>query len=164
MIVESERIYLRKIKLEDAALMLELLNTPKWLKFIGDRNVKSISDAEKYLENGILKSYKEDGFGFYLVVEKTQNKSIGLCGFVKRPELDSPDIGFAFLPEFIGKGYGLEASQICLDYGINVLGLKEICAIINNDNLASIALIKKLGFTYKKNINYLDKEVMLFKN
>jgi [ribosomal protein S5]-alanine N-acetyltransferase len=161
-LLDSERIYLRKLTLKDAPLMLALLNTPKWIQFIGDRNVKSLLDAEKYLENGILKNYDELGYGFYLVVEKLQKQSIGLCGFVKRPELEHPDMGFAFLPEFIGKGYGYEAAKVCLSYGIEILKFETLSAIINEDNVASIGLIKKLGFSYLKNIIYLNNEVSLY--
>lgn len=161
-LMDSERIYLRKLTLNDAPLMLALLNTPKWIQFIGDRNVKSLLDAEKYLENGILKNYDELGYGFYLVVEKLQKQSIGLCGFVKRPELEHPDMGFAFLPEYIGKGYGYEAAKVCLNFGIEKLKFETLSAIINEDNVASIGLIKKLGFSYLKNIIYLNNEVSLY--
>ena len=59
------------------------------------------------LRNGILKSYKRDGFGFYKLLLKSENtKTIGISGLVKRKELDDADIGFGFLPDYEGKGFG----------------------------------------------------------
>jgi [ribosomal protein S5]-alanine N-acetyltransferase len=96
-ILETERLILRKLTLDDAAFMVKLLNTPTWLQFIGDRNVHSIEDAENYLKNGTLKSYQEHGFGFYAVIEKAKtsdrsNKTIGICGLIKRDSLPDIDI------------------------------------------------------------------------
>lgn len=163
-LIETERLYLRKLTLEDAPFMLELLNTPTWLQFIGDRNVHSIEDAENYLKNGTLKSYQENGFGFYAVIEKTSGKTIGMCGLIKRDSLPDIDIGFAFLPHLISKGFGYEAASATLDYALNTLKIKRIIAIVNPDNEKSIGLIKKIGLHFEKMIKFGDeeKELMLF--
>ena len=96
-VIKTQRLILRKFTLDDAAFMLKLLNTPTWLRFIGDRNVKTLEEAEQYLLNGNIRSYQEHGFGFYVVVIKETQESIGICGIVKREGLEDVDIGFAFL-------------------------------------------------------------------
>ncbi len=163
-ILETERLILRKFTLADAPFMLELLNTPAWLQFIGDRNVHSIEDAENYLKNGTLKSYQEYGFGFYAVIEKSSELTIGMCGLIKRDTLPDIDIGFAFLPNLISKGFGFEAASATIDYALNVLKIKRIIAIVNPDNEKSIGLIKKIGMQFEQMIKLGDeeKELMLF--
>lgn len=163
-IIETERLTLRQFTLMDAPFILELLNTPTWLRFIGDRGVRSLEDAENYLRNGSIKSYEVNGFGFYAVVEKESQKLIGMCGLIKRDNLDDIDIGFAFLPDLIGKGYGTEAAQATLDYSLNQLKIKRLVAIVNPDNVASIAVIKKIGMKFEKLIAFGEKkeELMLF--
>ncbi|PWK27981.1 RimJ/RimL family protein N-acetyltransferase [Arcicella aurantiaca] len=165
-VIETERLILRKFTIEDASFVLELVNTPAWLQFIGDRNVHTVEEAENYLLNGNIKSYADYGFGFYLVATKESNEAIGMCGIVKRDSLDDIDIGFAFLPNSIGKGYGYEAASATLDYGLNVLKLGRIVAIVDPENANSIALIKKIGLKYEKmvQISTNDIELMLFGN
>ena len=152
--IETERLILRKFNLNDAVFILELLNTPHWLEFIGEKGVKNIQDAENYLKNGSIKSYEEKGFGFYLVEEKTNSLPLGMCGFIKREELDNPDLGFAFLPEYVGKGYGYEAAKACLKFGKEVLYFERISAIVNPENQASNSLLLKLGFKFEKQIEF----------
>lgn len=164
MILETPQLQLREFKIEDANFLLELLNTPNWLKYIGDRKVKTLADAEVYLRNGSLKSYIENGFGFYLVLEKTTQKPIGMCGFIKRAELENIDMGFALLPEYIGKGHGYEIAKATLRFGFEILQFKKIIAIVNPDNTPSNALIKKLGFEFEKMIQFGEnkKKVNLY--
>ena len=163
-VTETERLILRKFTLDDAAFMLELLNTPAWLRFIGDRGVRTIEEAEQYLLDENIKSYQEYGFGFYVVVVKETNESIGICGIKKREELDDIDIGFGFFPQFVGKGYGYEAAYATLDFAINILKIKRIVAIVDPENAASISLIKKIGLQFEKmvQLSRKDIELMLF--
>jgi RimJ/RimL family protein N-acetyltransferase len=160
-ILETERLILRKFVLDDAPFILELLNTPTWLQFIGDKGVRNLEDAENYLKNGSLKSYEENCFGFYLVAEKSTLKPIGMCGFIKRDELENVDLGFAFLPDFIGKGFGYEIAQVILNYGKEVLKLGRILAIVDPRNTASNALLQKLGFVFEKTIPFGEKMTLL---
>jgi len=168
-ILETERLILREFTLEDAAFILELLNTPTWLQFIGDRNVHSIEDAKNYLLAGSIKSYAENGFGFYAVDEKIgssdcKNQTIGMCGLIKRDTLPDIDIGFAFLPNLISKGFGYEIASATLDYALNILKINRIIAIVNPENEKSIGLIKKIGMQFEEMIKFGDddKELMLF--
>ncbi|MEZ4801316.1 MAG: GNAT family N-acetyltransferase [Gelidibacter sp.] len=164
-IAETNRLLISKMTLEDAPFMLELLNTPNWLKYIGDRNVKSVEEAETYLKNGVLKSYKESGFGFYkLLLKEENNKIIGTSGLVKRPQLEDVDIGFAMLPEYEGRGFGMESSLEIMKFAEYHLHLKRIVAITTPLNVNSIKLLEKLGLTYEKRIKPFDdgEELLLF--
>jgi [ribosomal protein S5]-alanine N-acetyltransferase len=163
-VIETERLILRKFTVDDAAFMLEILNTPTWLRFIGDRNVRTLEEAENYLLNGNIRSYREYGFGFYVVVIKETQELIGICGIVKREGLEDVDIGFAFFQKFMGKGYGYESASAVLNYALNDLKIKRIVAIVDPENVVSIALIKKIGMQFEKMIQLSQKdiELMLF--
>jgi [ribosomal protein S5]-alanine N-acetyltransferase len=165
-VIETERLILRKFTVDDAAFMLELLNTPDWLRFIGDRNVRTLEQAEQYLLNGYMKSYQNYGFGFYVVVIKATQELIGICGIVKREGLEDVDIGFAFFQQFMGKGYGYESASAVLNYALNDLKIKRIVAIVDPENVVSIGLIKKIGMQFEKMIQVSPKdiELMLFEN
>lgn len=161
-VIETPRLLLQKFIVEDAPFMLELLNTPLWIKFIGDRNVKTVAESEQYLLNGYIKSYQTHGFGFYKVVLRETNEAIGICGIIKRDYLEDADIGFAFLPQFLGKGYGFESASATLDYAQNALKIKRLVAIVNPENIISIGLIKKIGMQFEKTIYSNKEELMLF--
>jgi [ribosomal protein S5]-alanine N-acetyltransferase len=161
-VIETPRLLLQKFTPNDAAFMLELLNTPLWIKFIGDRNVKTVEEAEQYLLNGYIKSYQTYGFGFYKVVLKDTSEPFGICGIIKRDYLEDIDIGFAFLPTFLGKGYGFEAASATLDYARNVLKIKRLIAIVDPKNEVSIGLIMKIGMQFEKMIKSGEEELMLF--
>jgi len=164
-IAETERLIIAKVTLQDAPFFLELTNTPHWLKYIGDKNIKSIKDAELFLKNGILKGYREFGFGFYKVLLKeTPNKAIGIVGLVKRKELEYVDIGFGFLPEYEGKGFGFESSKVIMEIAQLTFGMKKITAITSPINKNSIKLLEKLGLSFEKKVIPFDdgKELLLF--
>lgn len=149
--IESERLFLRPLTLEDSEFILRLLNTDGFIKYIGDRNVRTIEQANDYLLNGPLKSYETNGFGLNLVELKTNQAPVGMCGLLKRDYLDHPDIGFAFLPEYTGKGYAYEIVKEIIYYGLNVLQFEKILAIVLPENSSSVKLLERLGFTYEKN-------------
>jgi len=163
-IFETERLILREFNLDDASFIVELLNSPNWKKYIGDKNVNSLDDAAKYIQNSLLKSYKENGFGLSRVELRGEGTPIGMCGLIKRETLDGIDISFAFLPEYARKGYGFESAVAMLEYGKSVLKLKRMAAITVGYNLASIGLLKKLGLKFEKMIMIPndDEELMLF--
>ncbi len=150
-ILETQRLSLRRLNLDDAAFILELVNEPAWLEFIGDKNVHSLDDARKYTLNGPMDMYERLGFGLYLV-ELKQGSAIGICGLIKRGGLDDVDIGFALLSRFSGQGYALEAAQAVMNYGKNVLQLDRIVAITKPANEKSIRLLAKLGLHFEKKI------------
>lgn len=163
-ILETERLRLRELTLNDTAFIVELMNSAGWLHFIGDRNVKTDEQAISYLQNGPMKSYEQNGFGLYLVEKKDGNTAIGMCGILKRIGLDTPDIGFALLPGFNGRGYAYEIAKATLEYAKDTLKISQIAAIVVYDNERSIHLLQKLGFTVVKNILFSEEELMLFSN
>ena len=151
-ILETERLRLREFNLHDSVFIVELLNTPGWLKFIGDRNVKSIEQAKDYLINGPFKSYKTYGYGLSMVERKEGALPIGMCGILNRDSLECPDIGFAFLPMYSGKGNAIEIVTALLQYADEKIGLSTLGAIVVPNNLRSISLLQKVGFVFEKTI------------
>jgi RimJ/RimL family protein N-acetyltransferase len=150
LITQTPRLLLRELTAEDAPFIFQLLNEPSWLQFIGDKGVRTIEDAVQYILNGPVKSYAANGFGLWLVVLKEGNTPIGMCGLIKRPTLEDIDIGFAYLPEYVGQGYAYEAAAATLEYAKHTLSLKRILAITNPDNNRSIRLLEKLGLQFKQ--------------
>ncbi len=152
-ILETERLILREIVETDDEFVLDLLNQPSFIKYIGDRNVRTIEQSREFIENRYRQSYREHGFGLYAVELKSQipnpKSQIGICGFVKRDSLPDADIGFAFLPQFCGKGYALESANAVMKYGRDVLGLARVLAITSQDNESSGRLLEKIGFKFE---------------
>ena len=147
----------------DAEFIFELLNTPKFIKYIGDRDVRSVEQASEFIENRYRQSYRDHGFGLYTVELKEKGMLVGICGFVKRDHFKFADVGFAFLPEFEGKGYGFESTNALLDYGRVKLGFTKVLAITSQDNDVSGKLLEKLGFTFDRIFTTPDGEdVKLF--
>lgn len=157
-ILETDRLLLRELNLGDVPFILSLLNSPGWLKYIGDRGVKNEEQAKDYLLNGPLKSYRENGFGLYLVEERISKLPIGLCGLLKRETLENPDLGFAFLSDYMGKGFAFEAANAVLEYTKSELKLPTILAIVLPNNQPSIKLLEKLGFQYQKTLQVKEGE------
>ena len=149
-VLETDRLILRRLAVEDAGFILELLNDPSFLRFIGDKQVRTLDDARNYILSGPMASYERFGFGLFLTELKESSVPIGICGLLKRDTLDDVDIGFAFLPEFCGKGYGFESAKSMMIHGRDIHGLKRIVAITSPENDASIALLEKLGLKLER--------------
>ena len=148
-VLETERLVLRRLCSDDAEFILELLNQPSFLRYIGDKGVRNTADAIRYIETGPQASYERFGFGLYLVELKDSDVSIGMCGLLKRETLPDVDIGFAFLPGYWSQGYAFEAAAAVMNHGREVLGLRRIVAITSLDNAASIKLLEKLGLRFE---------------
>ena len=163
-ISETERLRLRPLTVEDAPFILELLNDPSWLRFIGDKGVRTIEDARTYIASGPMAMYERLGFGLYVTERRTDGVAMGMCGLIKRDGLDDVDIGFAFLPKYWGRGYAHEAAAAVMDYGRNVVGLTRIVAITSPANESSARLLEKLGLRFDRMIRLTDgaKEDRLF--
>lgn len=153
-ILETERLLIREMdSATDAEFVFELLNTPKFIQYIGDRGVRSIEQAAEFIENRYRQSYRDNGFGLYSVELKKDGTPVGMCGFVKRGSLPDPDLGFAFLPQFENQGYGLESAMAIMQYGRDVLGFERVLAITTPDNDRSAKLLEKLGFKFERVLN-----------
>ncbi len=164
LVLETDRLVLRQLSTDDAEFILELVNEPAWLRFIGDKGVRTIDDAGNYILQGPVASYERFGFGLYLTELKDGCIPIGICGLVKRETLQEPDIGFAFLPRFWGKGYAYESASAVLGFGKSAFGLKRILAITAPDNHGSIKLLEKLGLSFERMVRFSedDSELKLF--
>ena len=139
---------LREAVTEDAGFVLELVNTFGWLQYIGDRGVKSLDEAKKYINERLISSYQTLGFGLMVITVNKENNPIGLCGLLKREYLEYPDLGFAVLPDFEGKGYVTAASQKILNYAFTDLCLEQIHGITKEQNKRSRKLLLRLGFQF----------------
>jgi RimJ/RimL family protein N-acetyltransferase len=149
-VLRTPRLLLRRFDLDDADFILELLNEPSFIRYIGDKGVRNRDDAREYLNGGPLESYERHGYGLYMVLSRDGSVPLGMCGILKRDELEDPDIGFAFLPRFWSKGYASESAAAVLDYGRNSFGMKRIVAITATDNSSSIRLLTRLGFKFER--------------
>lgn len=157
-VIETQRLLLKKLENSDAIFIKKLVNDPDWIRFIGERNIHTEDDARAYLEKGPLKSYALNGFGLYKVSTRVQNIAVGICGLIKRDELDDVDIGYALLRDFRGKGYAIEAARAVLKFGHQKLGLRRIVAITTADNERSGRLLAKAGLHFEKMIKLNDDQ------
>jgi RimJ/RimL family protein N-acetyltransferase len=163
-ILQTDRLRIRQFSADDAFFTMQLTNTPDWLNNIGNRNTGSEELARQYLENGNIKSYRERGYGGYLVELKETGEPIGMCGLFKRDILEYPDIGFAFLPEHYGKGYGFESARAVLKYALEELKFPKLLGITLPTNAGSIKLLEKIGLERQGLIRLSvdDEELLLF--
>jgi len=161
-VLETERIVLRWLDIKDAPFILELVNDPAWIQFIGNKRIKNLDDAKKYILNGPVDMYNKLGFGLYLVERKEDLTPLGMCGLIKRDSLEDVDIGFAFLEKFRSKGYGFESASAVIEYGVHKLGLKRIVAITTIDNINSGKLLEKIGFQFEEIISDSGENLKLF--
>ena len=149
-VLETERLSLRKLTVDDAEFILTLLNEPSFLRYIGDKKVRDLDDARQYILNGPVGSYERHGFGLNCVELRESHTPIGMCGLLKRDELPDPDIGFALLPDFWNKGFAFEAAEAVLKDARERLKIQRILAITSLDNDASINLLQRLGFRFEE--------------
>lgn len=162
-ILGTNRLHLREFTLDDIEFILKLVNTPSWIEFIGDRNIKTEKAAQDYIENSLMKSYTTNGFGLWLMELKETSKPIGMCGLVKRDTLEDVDIGFALLPEYGRKGYTFEAAKATMIYAKETLHIHKVVAITDTNNVASIGLLNKIGLQFEKELQFSkDDTVLLF--
>ncbi len=165
LVFETERLILRPTNTEDASFIYELVNTPKWLRFIGDRNVTSPEVAEVYIKTRMLTQLKRLGFSNFTVIRKSDTVKIGTCGLYDREGLDGIDIGFAFLPDYEGFGYGFESADRIKKAAFEQFGLTELVAITMQDNFVSQKLLEKLGLskTGTTKVGKNPQEFLLYK-
>ncbi len=161
MLFETTRLIVRELDSAfDAEFICALLNTPKFIKYIGDRGVRTPDDAAVFIETRYRQSYRDHGFGLYAVEQKADGTAVGICGFVKRDNFEFPDIGFAFLPEYERRGFGSESAGAMLKYGRESLGFETVLAITSQDNDASGKLLEKLGFAFDSLIEMPNGETL----
>jgi [ribosomal protein S5]-alanine N-acetyltransferase len=160
LIATTRRLHIRHSTPSDAAFVLELVNTPGWLQYIGNRHIYTEEDALGYITERIMNSYAQHVHGLNTVT-LPDGTPIGLCGILKRDSLPLPDIGFAFLPQHAGQGYAYEAAQAVLAHAQQQLGYVQVAAITDQDNTVSINLLRKLGFVLEKRVQLPGEEMEL---
>jgi [ribosomal protein S5]-alanine N-acetyltransferase len=162
LIIETERLTIKPISIEDAPFIFDLLTSESWIKNIGDRGIKTVEDASKIIQERYIKHNETHGFGVYVVRLKTDNMPLGICTLLKKPYLDNVDIGYAFLDKFNGNGYALEATKAVYEYAKTGLGMARIVAATLESNDRSQHLLGKLGFHFEKKIIEAGEELMIF--
>jgi len=164
-IYETERLMLKPTSEEDAEFILELLNSPKWLKYIGDREVRSVESARDYIRTKMLPQLDRLGYSNYTLSRKSDGVKIGTCGLYDREGLNGIDIGFAFLPEYEGHGYAYESADKIKNLAFDEFGIKELKAITTKENHSSQKLLEKLGFNLDGTVSIPndEKELLLYK-
>jgi ribosomal-protein-alanine N-acetyltransferase len=161
-VIETERLWLEEFTPGDAEFVLRLLNEPSFLRYIGDRGVRTLEDARKYIADGPVAGYGRHGHGLLRVVRRSDGEAVGMCGVLKRDALPDPDIGFSFLPEHWSQGYAIEAAAAVMRHARGTLGLGRIVAITTKDNEASMRLLGRLGFRFDRLITIGSEELNHF--
>lgn len=152
-ILETKRAILREVTEDDAEFILDLLNQPSFVHYIGDRKVRTIDEAREYIASRFTESYIKFGFGMWAVELKETNAAMGICGFVKRESLPDADIGFALLPQFEKRGYAYESAAAAMKYGADVLKFPRVLAITSQNNTSSQKLLEKIGLKFERLIS-----------
>ena len=156
--LETERLLLQRVTLNDAGLMLAVWNDPAFIRHVGDRGIRTVAEAEVALKEGAFKLYDDYGYGPYRMSLKVAGPPIGICGLFRRDNLDDPDIGFATLPDYCGKGFAAEAARAVIAHARDDLRIRRLTAIVSPENLASVRLIQKLGMSFERGITMPGEE------
>lgn len=161
-VLETDRLNLRQANADDHEFIFRLLNEPSWLRFIGDRNIKTPEDARHYISEVLVPTYTRFGFGLYIVELKRTGSPIGLCGLIKRDDFNDVDIGFAFLRQYWHCGYAMESASAVIRHASQTFVLKRIAAITSPENTSSIKLLNRLGFVYERMVNFEKADLKLY--
>ncbi len=164
-IIDTKRLNMHAATVDDAELMLAVWNDPAYIRHVMDRGIRTVAQARSAIKKGAQKLFRDFGYGPYCVARKSDGSMIGICGLFRRPNLEDPDIGFGFLPEYGSNGYAIEAAEAVVDYARTVLDIEALNAIVSPDNDASKRLIDKLGMTFERMIKMPrdDKEICLYR-
>ncbi len=155
---ETARLTVRRLGFDDAPFLVALLNQPSFLANIGDRGVRNVDDAHRYLRDGPMALYERHGFGLWHVSRRADGVAMGMCGLLKRDVLPDVDLGYAFLPEFWGQGYAFEAAEATLRLAAQRFGLERVIGVVSEGNAASIRVLEKLGMRFERMVSMRPEE------
>jgi len=158
MLLETERLGLRRLGVEDAPFVLRLVNEPSFLENIGDKGLRTVEDAKKFLREGYWTRQEKPGYGQFLVELKSDGAAVGVCGLLHREQLGVSDIGFAFLPEYWGRGLALEAAKAVLRYATEELGVEKVVGLTTKENRPSIKVLEKLGMRHERTLKTTEDD------
>ena len=163
--LETERLQLRWLTGDDADLMLAIWNDPAFIRYVGDRGVRTLDQAHTAMQEGVLKLYHDFGYGPYRLALRGSDEAMGICGLFKRENLEHPDIGYGLLPAFCGSGYAFEAAEAVTEHARKHMKLPELCAIVTPENTRSVHLLEKLGMNAGERIRMPgdDEDVVLYR-
>ena len=156
--LETDRLLLKRLTLDDADLMLKIWNDPAFIRYVGDRGIRTLEEARLALEDGAFALYRKYGYGPYAMSLKVEGARVGICGLFRRENLEHPDIGFAVLPDFCGNGLAGEAAVAVMAHARDDLGIDYLTAIVSPRNHASVSLIQKLGLEFQRGITMPGEE------
>ncbi|GIU51327.1 GNAT family N-acetyltransferase [Shewanella sp. KT0246] len=159
--INTERLTLREFTLDDGEFIYQLMNSPLYIEFIGDRGIKTLEDAQAFLSTNLIRSYEINGYGLFAVIRNQDECVIGMSGLVNREGLPYTDIGFGFLPQYMGKGYAYESAKAVMDYASGTLGIAPILGITSLENTASISLLNKLGLVHQQRILWGEEQELI---
>lgn len=148
--LDTPRLHLRRLTPADAPFFLVLVTDPDWIRFIGDRRLRTVETAERALVGGPIAMYAKSGLGLLRVERRENGSALGICGLIKRDTLPDVDLGFAFLPQHRGRGYAMEAARACVAHARDDLGLARLVAINSPENAASARILERLGMVFEK--------------
>ena len=154
----TARLSLRRLDFDDAPFLVGLLNQPSFLANIGDRGVRNVEDAHRYLREGPLAMYEKFGFGLWHVSQRSDGAAIGMCGLLRRDILPDVDVGYALLPQFWGQGYAFEAADATLRHAADKFGLTRVIAVVSEGNSGSIRVLEKLGMSFERMVSMRPNE------
>lgn len=156
--LETPRLRLRELTLDDAEFVLRLVNDPSFLTNIGDRGLRTVEDAEKYIREGPWTTQTKPGYGQFVVELRDDGTPIGVCGLLYRDALDVTDVGIALLPQYFRRGFAFEATSAVIEHGYSKLGIDTIVGLTSNKNVASIKLLEKLGMKFERMVKMSDDD------
>jgi len=157
--IVTERLMMSHVTYADCGFIVELLNEPSFRRYIGDKGVRNLQDARRYLNDAYLAHYATHGYGLYRVSLRADDAPLGICGLVKREAFPEPDIGFAFLKAHWAKGYAFESATAVLQEARDVFGLTRILAIVDSENESSVKLLERLGFSFERMVRMPGESV-----
>jgi [ribosomal protein S5]-alanine N-acetyltransferase len=156
--LETTRLTLRRLAFEDAPFLVGLLNQPSFLANIGDRGVRNVDDAHRYLREGPMSMYEKFGFGLWHVARRSDGVPMGMCGLLRRDILPDVDLGYAFLPEFWGQGFAFEAADATVRHAANKFGLRRLIGVVSEGNAGSIRVLERVGMSFERLVSMRPDE------
>jgi RimJ/RimL family protein N-acetyltransferase len=160
--IQTDRLVLNELTADDAGFILELLNEPSFIDNIGDRGVRDLDGAVRYILDGPVQSYARNGYGLWRVDLRDSGEAIGMCGLLKRDTLPDPDLGYAFLPRHWSRGYAVESGTAVLQHARDALALPRVLAITDPDNQSSIKVLQRLGLRFERMVRIGEEDLRLF--
>ncbi len=154
--LESERLILNEISMNDLDFLFEIRNNDANNKFIG-RKKSSLEEVKQFIVDRISDFKEKKGITWMIYSKETKQNTGSICYWNFNFENDSAEIGYELAPEFHGKGFMQEALSKVINFGFNELNLQTIEAFTDKNNTSSInALVK---FNFIQNTEFESKTV-----